>query len=350
MENTAKTLKLGIVGCGSVTETFHIPSLRSLHNVEVIALSDIDKNRLRQLGDRFKIRYTYEDSNELINHPDVEAVAVCAPSQYHFSLGMTTLDAGKHLFLEKPIALSLVESDKLIKKVANCSARIVVGLNLRWHDNVRRAKVYIREGKLGSIKLIRSVITTNRSILTEWRKNRGLGGGAILDLAIHHFDLLRYLLDTEVEEVYAKSISSDTQDEVATVMLKMSNGIISSSIFSFTSSINNEIEIYGDSGSLKLSIYDTDGLEFSSSTSAPSKFDSTFKFPFQKLINIVKNAKTVINGGIFKQSYKNEWQGFVDSVMHNKDTECNLEDGRRALEISLLAVESALTGKPIKLI
>ena len=349
MNNTSRTLNIGIIGCGSVTENFHLPSLKILNNVEVFALSDINKDRLNNLADRYKIKNRYEDPYELINRPEIEAVAVCAPTEYHFSLGMSALTAGKHLFLEKPVALCLEESEKLIKKAADTSLKAFAGFNLRWHRNVRKAKVIIEKGELGPIQSVRSAITTNNSIPSEWRKNRRLGGGAILDLAIHHFDLLCYLFNTEAEEVYAKSISADIQDETAVVTLRMSNGLLSSSVFSFKSSISNEIEIYGHSGSLKVSFYDIDGLEIRSGSFLPGRLTSIISTPFQKVRQIADNAAVLNHGGIFKESYYREWDSFIDSVIHNKDVECNLEDGRRALKIALSAVESVSTGKPIKL-
>ena len=349
MGNKSGALSIGIIGCGGVTETFHLPSLKSIGNVQVRALSDVDKKKLDRLAETYEIRNRYEDPYQLINRPEIEAVAVCAPSEHHFALGMAVLSAGKHLFIEKPVALSLEESGQLIKKAGESSVKAFVGFNLRCHRNVRKAKETIEEGKLGLVKLVRSVISTNHPMIAEWRKNQRLGGGVILELAIHHFDLLRYLFNSEVEEIYARSISGDIQDEAASVTLKMSNGILSSSVFSFRSSHGNEIEAYGESGSLKISPYDIDGLEIRPSSAAPGRFISMIGRPFHTVMQTAENAGALSHGGIFKESYYREWQSFANSVIHNKDTECNLEDGRRALEIALSAVESASTGMPVKL-
>lgn len=349
MENTSGTLTLGIIGCGNVTETFHLPSLKQLPNVEVVALSDLDKKKLDRTAEIFGIHNRHEDPYGLIKSPEIEAVAVCAPSEYHFALGMAVLSAGKHLFIEKPVALSLEESGQLIKKAGESSVKTFVGFNLRFHRNVQKAKEVIEKGKLGPVKLVRSVISTNHPSLAGWRKNRGLGGGAIMDLAIHHFDLLRYLFNSEGEEIYARSISEDIQDEAASVTIKMSNGILSSSVFSFRSGHCNEIEVYGESGSLKISPYDIDGLEIRLSSAAPGRFISMIGRSFHTVMQTAGNAGALSHGGIFKESYYREWESFADSVIHNKDIECNLEDGRRALEIALSAVESVSTGMPVKL-
>ncbi len=344
-----RTIALGIIGCGTATESFHLPSLKSVRSINVAALSDVDTNKLNRLAEAFGVGNRIPDPQELINNPEIEAVAVCAPSGYHYELGMSALDAGKHLFIEKPVALSPEGCERLIKKARDSSVKAFAGFNLRWHRSVRNAKEIIQKKKLGDVKLVRSVISTNDPVLAEWRKSRRSGGGAIMDLAIHHFDLLRYLFGSEAEEVHARSVSGDIEDEAASVSLKMSNGILSSSVFSFGSRHSNEIEIYGDAGTLRISFYDIDGFDMKPVSAAPGGLGSIIGRPFHTVVEITSNASSFRHGGIFKESYYNEWRSFADSVIRDKEVECGLEDGKRALEIALSAVESASTGKPVKL-
>ncbi|HKQ32979.1 MAG TPA: Gfo/Idh/MocA family oxidoreductase, partial [Thermodesulfobacteriota bacterium] len=133
-------ITLGIIGCGGVTETFHLPSLKQLPNIEVASLSDVDKEKLDRAAETFGIRNRYEDPYELIKREEIDAVAVCTPSGSHYALGKAVLDAGKHLFMEKPVALSLHENGQLIKKAGESSVRAFAGFNLRFHRNVSKAK------------------------------------------------------------------------------------------------------------------------------------------------------------------------------------------------------------------
>lgn len=349
MGNKSGALSIGIIGCGGVTETFHLPALKSLRGVTVRALSDPDEDKLERLSESYDIKNRYDDPYELINRPEIEAVAVCAPVECHFALGTAALNVGKHLFIEKPVVLRMEECEKLITIAENSGVKTQVGFNLRWHRNVRKAKEVIEEGKLGPVKLVRSVISTNHPVIPEWRKNRERGGGAIFDLAIHHFDLLRYLFGAEAEVIYTESISGDIQDEAAVVSLRMTNGVLSSSVFSFRSAHCNEVEIFGDSGSLKLSLYDINGLEIRPSAIPPGGLISRISRPFRMIMQTADNAAALKHAGIFKESYYMEWQSFRDSVIQDKETECNLEDGRHALGITLSAVESVLSGMPVKI-
>ncbi|MEW6144032.1 MAG: Gfo/Idh/MocA family oxidoreductase [Thermodesulfobacteriota bacterium] len=349
MPSKPGTITLGIIGCGEVTETFHLPSLKLLPNIEVAALSDIDKRKLDRAAETFGINNRYEDPYELINSKEIDAVAVCTPSGNHYALGMAVLDSGKNLFMEKPPALSMVECAGLVNKARGSPLRAQVGFNLRWHRNVSKAKEIIGKGLLGKIESARSVMSVNDPELAEWRKKRALGGGSLLDLGIHHFDLLRHLLNAEAELVHAAGVSGEVEDETTAVSVKLTNGILCSSIFSYGSGHANEIEIFGSNGIMKISLYDIAGLELRPCDAPPGGLFTGVRRAIDRFAQTAANAGTLRHGGIFKESYYSEWRSFADSVIHGKDTECGLEDGMRALEIALAAVESASTGIPVKL-
>ena len=347
MKNESRVLHIGIIGCGIVTDSFHLPSLKFLKNIDVAALSDKDERRLGTVADRFGINRRYTDPLALINDPGIEAVAVCVPPAFQFSLCMSALNAGKHLFVEKPGALSLHDFDTLIRTAGALHLKAFVGFNLRWHTSVQEAKAAIRNGFPGCINSARTTITTTHSTLAPWRRAREQGGGAIIDLGVHHFDLLCYLFDTDMEEVYAKTVSSDIEDESAVVTLIMSNGIMISSIFSSGSADSNEIEIYGDSGSLGFSLYDIGGLEARPCSSPPGGLSLLAVKPAMRIFRAAANAGVLRRGGVFRDSYYRQWAGFADSVIEDREPGCGLEDGKRALGIALSAIESASSGKPV---
>ena len=349
MSYMSRTLNIGIIGCGRVTETFHLPALRSLPGARVAALSDTDRGRLDRLCGMYNVEARYEDPYELITRGDIEAVAVCTPTDTHYRLGIAALDAGKHLLMEKPPALSMDECAGLIKKALASPLKALVGFNLRWHRNVGKAKEIIGSGVLGEVKFVRSIMSVNDPELSEWRKKRALGGGSLIDLGIHHFDLLRYLFGTEVEAVRAESVSGKIDDESAVVSMKLSNGIQSSSVFSYVSGHANEIEVYGSGGIMKLSLYDIAGLGLRPNFIPHGGLAARVRRELGRISQTAGNAGALKHGGIFGESYYREWESFLDSVINDRDAGCGLEDGSRALEIALAAIESADTGSAAKL-
>src|SRR5215813_5754774 len=102
MAEKRKAIQLGVIGCGGVTETRHLPALRNLPGVEVVAVADLDPDRLKRVADQFSIRRRYSNFSPLLDDPAIEVVAVCVPAQFHVEVALAALEAGKHLFIEKP--------------------------------------------------------------------------------------------------------------------------------------------------------------------------------------------------------------------------------------------------------
>ena len=96
MPDRRKPVKLGLIGCGWVTETRHLPALRFVPDAEVVAVADIDAVRLNRVADRFHIEHRYRDFRALLDDPAVDTVAVCVPAQLHVEVALAALDSGKH--------------------------------------------------------------------------------------------------------------------------------------------------------------------------------------------------------------------------------------------------------------
>ena len=107
-------MKIGLIGCGKVALTRHLPSLQSLSNIEVAAVADVDPACLNGVADRFHIAHRYLDYKDLLNDSMLEAVAICVPASLHVEVALSALQAGKHVFIEKPLSLCLKEANTLI--------------------------------------------------------------------------------------------------------------------------------------------------------------------------------------------------------------------------------------------
>lgn len=348
MENADGVVKLGLIGCGQVAETRHLPALQHVPNADVIAVGDTDPNRLDALAGRFRIEGRYPHHRALLDDPNVDAVAVCVPAQFHVEIALDALDADKHVFVEKPLALSLDDADQLIERAAHTSRQVTVGFNFRWHHLIRRAREMIQRGTLGPIALMCSTLTSNYQNVPEWRKHRESGGGVLFEMAVHHFDLWRFLLQSEVDDVFATTQSGQWEDESSIVTARMRDGVQVSGTFSETTAGTHEVEIYGRQGRLRVSCYRFDGLEFLPASS----YAGDIRIRLQNAVRILREWPHVISSvrghNDVMDSYQAEWQHFVDAIQHGSPVDCTLEDGRRALQIALAAVESAHRGAPVQ--
>jgi myo-inositol 2-dehydrogenase/D-chiro-inositol 1-dehydrogenase len=244
--------------------------------------------------------------------------------------------------------LSLEEADRLIARAAQFPHKVMVGFNLRWHRLLRQARALIQQGILGPLELMRTAFTSYHQNIPAWRKRRELGGGVFFEVAIHHFDLWRFLLQSEVEEVFAVSRSRRWEDETITVTARLANGVFVTSVFSERTSESNEVEIYGQAGRMRVSCYHFDGLEYVSSSSSPGDARARLQQIARTLKELPRGVWRMRRGGDFIASYRAEWRHFIDAIRLGRSVGCTLEDGRRALEVVMAAIESETLGRPVK--
>jgi predicted dehydrogenase len=342
-------LKLGIIGCGWVTEHRHLPALRSLVQAEVVAAVDIDAHCLQRVVEQWRVPRGYCDFRELLADRLVEAVAICLPAQLHAEVAVTALQAGKHVMIEKPLALSLDDCDRVVERAANSTLKAMVGFNMRWHRLVRRAREMVAQGRLGRIASIQtrwtSVVRRMRQV-PEWRNRRELGGGVLFEIGVHHFDLWRFLLHREVEEISAFSHSGEWADETAVITARLSDGVLAASVFSDHGGASHDLEICGDAGRLQIACYRSEGLQFHPAGRSQG--------PLGRLQELASTAKeswrglpAALRGGDYVDSYRQQWRHFIHAVRSDTPVECSVEDGSRAVQVMLAAAQSASSGRPI---
>jgi predicted dehydrogenase len=351
MATINKSVKLGIIGCGKVAVNRHLPALKSLSEAEVVAAADVDAERLNRVTDRFQIDKRFVDYTALLQDPAVEAVGIFVPLQFHCEVALAALYAGKHLLLEKPLAISLDEADQLISEAAKTDRKVLVGFNKRWHRLVRRAREIVQRGRLGPVGLINTIHSTGhyKRNIPAWRLRREQGGGNIIENGSHFYDMWRFLLQSDIEEVSAVSRSTgQADDEPSIVTARTESGVFLNCVLSDFLPDRNETEIFGQDCVLRVSLHRFDGLEFiplhSCAGDLHNRLWNMARF-FKELPQGIFQAR---HGGDYNASFRAQWQHFIDCIRRGTPVECTLEDGRRALQVALAAVQSASTGQPVK--
>ena len=344
-------MRIGIAGCGFATRSFHLPALRRIDSVRVVAVADLNETALAEVADRWAVPRRHRDAVELAADPEVDVVAVCLPPAAHVEVAASALEAGKHVLVEKPLALSLPDADRLVALADQAHGKATVGFNLRSHRLVRRARAELQGGHLGAIQCLESTVsdsTLDRPGLPEWRKRRERGGGALMDKAIHHLDLWRHLLDDEVKEVFAVSRSGRGDDQTVAVTGSMRGGAVATTLALDATSVGNELTVHGEAGSVALSLYRSDGYRRSGRDDAPSALGGRLARGAGALRELAAGLSKSRRGGDFMTSYVTQWSGFLQAIRDDTDPPCTLADGRRALQIALAAAQSAELGRPVE--
>ena len=196
----APPLRVGIIGCGRVSETCHLPVLRDLgRRVQVVAVADVDEHRRRRVAGMFDIAQAFPDAETLLSDAgaSIDAIVVCSPAEFHADAVVGALRAGKHVLVEKPLALKLDDADRMTEQAKlTPHLKAMLGFNLRHHRLVKKARQMIAGGLIGETQLVRTLWTSGiryRMKLPPWRNRRQTGGGVLSEIAGHHVDLLRYV-------------------------------------------------------------------------------------------------------------------------------------------------------------
>jgi predicted dehydrogenase len=348
MPSDPRIVRLGLIGCGRVAVERHLPALRHVDGFRLVAVADSDAARLAP----FDVAQRHLDYRELLERSDVDAVGILTPTASHVDIALAALAAGKHVLIEKPLALNAAECDRLIERAAVSPGKVVVGFNLRWHRLVRRARLLVAGGALGRVTAIRSAYTHERTgdNAPDWHRKRESGGGVLLNEAVHHFDLWHHLLGAEVEQIFAATRhSSRYEDECSAVTATLEGGVLATGIFAFRTSANSEIEIFGEKGRLCLNCYRFDGLEFYPWSGYPGDPRDRFGKWVAAARELPAALSVLRRGGEFADTFRGLWQHFHDCISGNRPSECTLQDGKRAIEVAAASVASASAGKPVRI-
>jgi predicted dehydrogenase len=335
-------VRLALIGCGFVALDRHLPALRHVPEVEVVAAADRHSARAIEALQRFPEIGRTAEVEEVLADPRVEAVAICTPPATHAELTLAALEAGKHVFLEKPIAPTLEEADRLIEHADRSSHAVMVGFNFRRHRFVEQARRVVSEGTLGRIQALRTAFTSpilDRKL--EWHGQRSVGGGSLFDRAIHHFDLWRFLLGAEVAEVFAFTQSERSDDQCAVVTGRTTDGTPLCTLALDDSVVTHDLAVYGADGALFVDCCRVDGFHLAPRSEPPGSPQARFRRGREALRRPGDSLRAVRRGGDFRVGYEEQWRHFADAIRRGVAPSPTLADGRTALEIAVAAAESA---------
>jgi predicted dehydrogenase len=348
---TGRPLRLGIVGCGWVALERHLPSLAHVAEVEVVALADLDAAALGRAAKRAPGARQFPTADALAADAAVEAVAVTVPPARHVEVALTALSAGKHVLVEKPLAASIEDADALMAAAESSACKVVVGFNFRQHRFVKRVRAMIAGGELGDVTCIRSAFTNDVPLdeAARWRGTRSLGGGGILDRAVHEIDLWRHLLADDVAEVSAYSVPGRTEDDVAVVTARMRRGTLATIVVLDSAVVSHEVTVYGSRATANVDLCRFDGFSVEATGSLPGSPSSRLRRAAGILSDATGSARAIRRGGDFLLTYEDEWRRFAEIIRNDLPAEPSVAEGRAALEVALAAVASADSGAPVRL-
>lgn len=324
-------IKLGIISFAHFHAYNYAKCLKQLKEVEFVSIADKDKERGRKAADEFKVKY-YQDYNKLLQ-TDIEAVIVCSENSQHKDIVVAAADAGKHILCEKPISTNIKDAQTMINVCKQKEVKLGIAFPSRFSPAVKQVKGMIEKDKIGNILAINAI---NRGKMPGgWFINKEkAGGGAVMDHTVHVVDLLRWILNKEVKEIYAEVdtlLHNIEVDDCGILALEFEDGIFAtldtswSRPKSFPTWGDIAMEIVGTKGVISLDV-----------------FAQTISIYSDKERQVVwENWGDNIELGLIKD--------FVYRIANGLPLTITGEDGLRALEVVLAAYRSAQKKKTVNL-
>lgn len=346
------SIGVGVAGAGAIVRLTHLPALQALDGIEPVAVLDADPGRAAEVAAQLDRATPYQELDAMLDDPRVDAVLIALPNDLHAEVAIAAAQRGKHVFCEKPLAMSPGEGRRMVEAARDAAVVLQVGFNQRYWPQVQMARRLIDEGVVGTLHAFRSVYSESAKVYpakTRYRYDLARSGGAsIIDLAIHRIDLARYLLG-DVVEVCATidhRVLEERVDDNVFMLLRFASGatgVISSDRFS--PMVSNATDLFGDEGTIHLSTetinpFQSEPLAVASSRPAselPAEliahhWPTAWWKGFEEGWISVRPART--------SPYEDQLRAFAAAISDGGEPPVTGEDGVAALEVVHAAYQS----------
>ena len=332
-----KKLKLGVIGTGRIGKVHIATLVQSVPQAVVTAVADVNLESARNVAGMFGIESVFSNHMDVINNPDVEAVIICSPTDTHARYIIDAASAGKHIFCEKPVDLSLEVIKGALDEVARAGVKLMVGFNRRFDPNFLKIKQLVSEGKIGDPHILK---ITSRDPAPPPAEYSAVSGGMFMDMTIHDFDMARYIAGSEVTEVFTKAtvlvdpaIGEAGDVDTAIITLSFANGAIGvidnsrKAVYGY----DQRVEIFGSKGM----------------ASADNNYPENHRY----------FAEDGVHGSLplnffmdrYLEAYANEMKIFCDAVVNDKPLPVSGHDGLMSVAVALAAKKSQLENRTVKM-
>lgn len=221
-------VRVGVIGTGAISQVVHVPIFAEREDVELIALADADLHKAESLSRRFNVP-TVCDADTLIARDDVDAVVLCTPNHLHEKMAIAALDAGKHVFVERPLATTSKGAARVIEAADRAGRVLVAGMPHRFRPGVVALKNFIAGGELGHVYAVRGSWMTRLMPGSRhtWRYDRAAGGGALVDLGVPALDLCMWIIGyPRMKRVSCVTSPRDSgAEDAATLLAESEDGV-----------------------------------------------------------------------------------------------------------------------------
>lgn len=336
-------MKVGIVGCGKIAQTRHIPEYTSNNNCTICGYYDFNQERAIQMSKKYGGK-VYSSAKELFLDPSLDAVSICVTNSEHAKLSIEALNEGKHVLCEKPMATTEVDCKAMVETAKQNGKILMIGQNQRFTKAHQKAKELVAAGEIGKILTFQTTFGHSGPETwsidkgnSTWFFNKNLAAmGAMADLGVHKTDLIRFLLDSDIARVQAVLTTLEKKDDHgkaigvddnAFCIYQLENDVIGTMTASWTyyGDEDNSTILYGDKGIMK--IYDDP--KYSIKITLHTKEQILYE------IDKIQTNDTQTKSGII--------DAFIDAILNGQEPESSGRDVLNSMKAVFAAIKSSET-------
>ncbi|MGQ9492641.1 MAG: inositol 2-dehydrogenase [Anaerolineae bacterium] len=332
-----RKINVAVIGAGRIGRV-HAQNLAfRVPNARLVAIADIMLEAAEKCAADCQYPTACQDYRTLLDNPDIEAVVVCSSTDTHAQIVEEAAAARKHVFCEKPLDFDLVRIDRVLAAVEKAGVKFQIGFNRRFDANFKRVRELVAAGEIGTPHILRITSRDPQPPPIEYVKR---SGGIFLDMTIHDFDMARYLMQSEVTELYATGgvmvdpeIGKAGDIDTALITLRFENGAIGSidnsrrAVYGY----DQRVEVFGSGGVVVVTNKKPDTAEWSTATGVHSSLPLFF---------FIER---------YTDSYIAEMQAFIECILQDKKPPVTGLDARIPVVMGYAAGKSYAENRPVKL-
>jgi len=330
-------LNIGIIGAGMIGKVHAENLAYRIPQANPVVIADINETAARETAGRCNIPKATADYQEILADPEIEAVVICSSTDTHARMICEAAQAGKHIFCEKPIDFSLAKIDQALALVDEAGVKLQIGFNRRFDANFARVRQAVASGEIGEPHLLHIVSRDPEPPTPEYVKT---SGGIFMDMTIHDFDMACFLIDSEVEEIFAyggvridPEIGKAGDLDTVLIMLKYADGTLGTIDNSEKAAYgyDQRVEVFGSKGAIQIANNYPNSATISTGDSIHR--DLPLYFFVERYVD----------------SYIAEMRAFVRAVLDDQPTPVSGRDGRLPVVMALAARKSYDEHRPVRL-
>jgi UDP-N-acetyl-2-amino-2-deoxyglucuronate dehydrogenase len=349
-----------LIGLGKVAET-HAAALSSLPGSHFVAVCDAFAERSETFGRKYGVK-AYTRLDDLLEDPQVQAVIVCTPHPTHAAIAIRAAESGRHVLVEKPMAVRLSDCDAMIEAASTHRVKLGVVSQRRLYEPVARVRAAITEGRIGEPALGTLMVLGWRSPdyyqLDPWRGTwSGEGGGVLVTQVTHHLDLFQWLMGP-VSELYGYWANlnhpSIEVEDTAVAVLRFANGALGSIVASNSQKpgLFGKIHVHGTSGA-SVGVQVESGSAFISgvTSEAAPPINDIWTIPGEEhLLQQWQREDTARAGAIdiMQEYHRRQIEDFLAAITEDREPMVTGRDGRKSVELFTAIYESGRRGGVVR--